>query len=473
MIFLFFFGLGITGYSYYLYRMVNQVFRSEFDSLLINFTADVAGSIDVTFFGQLRLDSRRFRQDQELFPFSLIETLFEIRDVSGRSLQKSRSLQDLSLPISNSDIDFLQHQNFFLSHWVAPKKIFGNQSYRLITYRVTSEQHPPLILQIAVPDRLVRQNSIKLAQGFLVIIPSLLLIAAVLGYSFSSFALIPLKNLVTQIKSIEPSQLSYRLPPPEVTDEISDLSHSINQLLERLDQSFKAQETFIADASHQLKTPLAILKGELEQLIVDPRFDPSTRVKIESLKVEVDGLTKLVSNLLLLARIDSGEGQIVLDSVDLEDVLSSAIRRIQAYAQSREIRLKYNLIEPANEDFGQENFFVKGDYELLVSLFQSLLENAIKYSEQKSEVEVELSWGTGGVRVIVRDFGPGIPESELIAVFERFRRLPQTDVAGSGLGLAIAKKIADLHGAVLFLKTGVGMSPKTFGLEAHFHIKKF
>lgn len=471
-IFLFFFGIGIAGYSFYLYRMVNQVFRSEFDSLLINFTADVAGSIDVTFFGQLRLDSRRFRQDQELFPFSLLETLFQIRDPAGRTLQKSRILADENLPLDQSDLNFLEHQNFFLTEWTSPKKILGNNRYRMITYQVSSPDRPPIILQIAVPDRLVRQNSLKLARGFFLTIPSLLLVAALLGYIFSALALNPLKNLVQQIKSIEPSQLSHRLPPPLVEDEISELSSSINQLLERLELSFSAQETFIADASHQLKTPLTILKGELEQMLNETKEDLGAQEKIKSLKSEVDSLTNLVSNLLLLARIDSGEGQLVLAPVDIEEVLSTAIHRIRAFAAANSMRIKYNLIEPAAEILSNHSFEVRGDFELLVSLFQCLLENAVKYSERDSEIEVDLSWGTGGVRVVVRDYGPGIPQTELKRVFERFVRLPQAVVSGSGLGLAIAKKIADLHGAVIFLTSGANETPRRYGLEAHFHIKK-
>ncbi len=466
LVFVLFFGGTLCGYSYYVYRTVNSVFQSEFDVLLVGFAADIADSIDFSLIGGLRVDSKQFRQDRKIFPFPLKETVIQVRDLKGQTIQKSRALEEINLPFSKSELMLLYQHKFFFRNWTSSEEIVGNKSFRLVNYRLMSPTKPPLILQVAVPNRFVRENSIQVLNIFSISIPIVLLISAILGYSYSSFGLTPIRKFVDRLKAIGARDLEQRLVLPQPNDEIRDLSESVNSLLERLEKAFKSQETFVSDASHQLKTPLAILKAELELLGKEVKGDEGTQ-RVESLREEVDDLISLVGNLLLLARVDAGEDQLVLTEVDLDEVVTTAVQRLTHLAKAKCIRLKLNLGEMI--DVYSISFKVKGDADLLVSLFQSLIENAIKYSPNSSEININIKDQGGFLTVDIRDQGPGIPESEMPRAFERFHRVAKpSGPSGSGLGLSIAKRIADLHRATLEIKN----LPEG-GLEAHFEIKTF
>ena len=463
LVFVLFFGGTLCGYSYYVYRTVNQVFQEQFDILLVGFASDIAESIDFSLIGGLKVDSKQFRQDRKIFPFPLKETLIEVRDLQGQTIQKSLALQE-SLPFTKSELMLLYQYKFFFRNWTSSEAILGNQSFRIVNYRLMSPTKPPLILQVAVPNRFVRENSIQVLNIFSISIPIVLLISAILGYSYSSFGLTPIRKFVDRLKAIGARDLEQRLVLPQPNDEIRDLSESVNSLLERLEKAFKSQETFVSDASHQLKTPLAILKAELELLGKEVNGAEATK-RVMSLREEVDDLISLVGNLLLLARVDAGEDQLVLTEVDLDEVVTTAVQRLTHLAKAKCIRLKLNLGETI--DIYSISFKVKGDADLLESLFQSLIENAIKYSPNSSEININIKDQGGFLTVDIRDQGPGIPDSEMPRAFERFHRIAHpAGPSGSGLGLSIAKRIADLHRATLEIKN----LPEG-GLEAHFEIK--
>lgn len=467
LIFVLFFGGTLCGYSYYVYKTVNSVFQDQFDSLLLDFAADITDSIDFSLMGGIRVDSRQFQQDRRVFPFSFKETVIQIRDIKGQTLQKSMALKNLNLPFSQQEL-FLLYKNKFMSrNWTSKEDIVGNRSFRLLNYRIMSPTKPPMILQVAVPDRFVRENSIQILNIFTISVPIVLLISAILGYSYSTFGLTPLRRLIERLKSIGPRDLRQRLSLPRAKDEIFDVSVSINSLLERIEKAFRSQETFVSDASHQLKTPLAILKAELEMMSKEVH-SPESLEKVESLREEVDSLISMVGNLLLLARVDAGEDQLVLTEVALDEVVTTAVERLTHLAKGKNIRLKLNLGETLDM-YASMSFSVRGDADLLVSLFQSLLENSIKYSPADSEICITIKNQGVYLSVDIVDQGPGIPESALNKVLERFHRIPHpSSPPGSGLGLPIAKRIADLHEAQLELKNRPGG-----GLVAHLDIKTF
>lgn len=467
LVFVLFFGGTLCAYSYYVYKTVNSVFQSEFDVLLLNFTSDIAESIDFSLIGGIRVDSKQIGQDRKIFPFSLKETVIQVRDLRGRTIQKSRALGSIDLPFNQNELFLLYKNKFFFRNWVSHRPVVRNRSFRLANYRIISPTKPPMILQVAVPDRFVRENSVQVLNIFSISIPIVLLISAILGYSYSSLGLSPIRRFVDRLKSIGARDLEQRLSLPQSKDEIYELSDSVNSLLERLEKAFKSQETFVSDASHQLKTPLAILKAELELLQKDG-CDPETTARVESLREEVDALISLVGNLLLLARVDAGEDQLVLTEVALDEAVTTAVERLAHMAKSKNIRLKLNLGETLDM-YSSMSLSVRGDHDLLVSLFQSLLENAIKYSPLDSEISILIKNQGSFITVDILDQGPGIPESELPRVFERFHRVSRAEgPSGSGLGLSIAKRIADLHRAQLELQN----RPEG-GLRAHLEIKNF
>jgi signal transduction histidine kinase len=275
------------------------------------------------------------------------------------------------------------------------------------------------------------------------------------------------KLIIQKANAIEANQLKERVPVPDSRDEIFNLAVTINSLLSRLEKAFQSQERFIADASHQLKTPLAILRGELDLLLKKERSSEEVDAFLRSLSQEIDHLSKMVEDLLLLARTDAGVETFLFEKVRLDEVLIGEVARLEKLARTKSVKLKLN-VDPNIKDFE-----VKGDVDLLKCLFHNVIENAIKYSPESSPIEVDLKQSLGDndkLIVEVRDQGPGIAPEELDKIFERFHRSANARNLGlgAGLGLAVAKKIADLHGAEIAAK-----SLKSQGSQFTVQIKNF
>ncbi|MNL12618.1 Phosphate regulon sensor protein PhoR [compost metagenome] len=192
------------------------------------------------------------------------------------------------------------------------------------------------------------------------------------------------------------------------------------------------------------------MKGELELMFKVEEKDRAALVK-SSLQ-EVDNLSGIVQEMLLLARVDAGMGALNLQDLSLDEMIFEALARSEKLARSKEIKLKFDIENEGNTDAK----LVRGDKDLLENLIFNIIENAIKYSPKGETVNLCLIWKPNSSVFVVEDNGPGIPEEQLPYIFERFSRGSETKVKGFGLGLAIANKIAILHNASLRAETIAG-----------------
>jgi hypothetical protein len=262
----------------------------------------------------------------------------------------------------------------------------------------------------------------------------------------SKLALSPVQDITLKARGISGlSNLKERVPVPEPQDEIRELAETFNGLLERMENAFASQDRFVSNASHQLKTPLTILKGELDMLRKRQASPEDVAAGLESAAVEINRLIQLVQDLLLLARLEAGQDTITLTPVRVDEVLLKVVARLQKLATNKEVKL---ITQFASDEAGSElDVEVQGDEDLLDSMFENFIENAIKYAPVGSAVELSMRSHTGAVEVVIRDYGPGIPEELRQKIFERFTRVqPSNIIPGSGLGLSIASEIARLHG---------------------------
>jgi signal transduction histidine kinase len=218
----------------------------------------------------------------------------------------------------------------------------------------------------------------------------------------------------------------------------------INQMLERLEAAFRAQERFIADASHELKTPLSVLLAEAQVLTQQARTPEEYDRYVVSVQDQLRQLSRLVDSLLTLARADAGFPLANPAVVSVNDVVTEAVRRCEPIASRREVRLIPTLALPTED--GVEPA-VRGDAALLCSLVENVIRNAIRHSGVEQAVEVDVCFAPPEILVAVRDRGPGIPAEHLEHVFDRFYHIPRGEDPGqgAGLGLAIAKGVAELH----------------------------
>jgi signal transduction histidine kinase len=246
--------------------------------------------------------------------------------------------------------------------------------------------------------------------------------------------------------------LKERIPVPAPDDEIRELAMTFNGLLDRLDKAFASQDRFVANASHQLRTPLTILKGELELMRkANPPLE-EMKTGMESVGVEINRLIQLVQDLLLLARLEAGRDSITFKPVRLDEVVMRVVSRLQKLAHKKQVKISTHFA--ADIPGAELDVEVQGDEDLLDSMLENFVENAVKYSPAGSVVELSMKVFPTWIEVNVQDAGPGIPSDLSQKIFERFTRVqPSQMVPGSGLGLSIASEIAHLHGIKIDLKS--------------------
>ena len=293
----------------------------------------------------------------------------------------------------------------------------------------------------------------------LLVLPLALVLAALGGYLLSRRSLSPVIAMSEHASRIGSSTLHERLPVGNARDEYGQLATVINGLLSRLESAFEQQRRFMADASHELRTPIAILRGEADiALAVAERPEEAYREALAVVRAESRRLSRIVHDLFLLARADTGQQLLQLSDFYLDELVADCARTARSLASRRCMTVTSSASCEAP---------VRGDEDLIRRLILNLLDNALKYGSEGGTVDITLARSAGAYRVNVRDSGPGIPPEVATHVFERFYRgegarargrapaSPGHDdeehAVGAGLGLAIARWVAEAHGGSLAL----------------------
>ncbi|WP_186125371.1 ATP-binding protein [Burkholderia gladioli] len=253
----------------------------------------------------------------------------------------------------------------------------------------------------------------------------------------------PLRRVTRAVESRRPEALD-PLPDNRLPQEVQPLVHALNGLLARLAAALDTQKAFVADAAHELRTPLAAVQIQA-QLVARAQDDETRREALADLQSGVTRATRLAEQLLALARSEP-DGATVREPVALADVLAHCVSAQAVVAQKRNIDLGIEEAQPA---------IVDADIGALRVMLNNVLDNAVKYTPEGGRIDVSLSFDEGRVLVRVADSGPGIPPEERERVFDRFYRdssaRMRTDVSGSGLGLAIVKRVAAQQRAIVTL----------------------
>lgn len=252
-------------------------------------------------------------------------------------------------------------------------------------------------------------------------------------------ALRPVDQIIHAARSIGEQSLAQRLPVPETQDELQRLSETLNQMLERIESAFRRVTEFTADASHELRTPVALIRTTAEVALRKSRASEEYRQALEDVHAESVRTTELIQNLLTLARADAGKAALERRQIDLAPIVREASQQGQKLAQAKSLGFRADIPDAAVHTLG--------DASALRRLLLIVIDNAVKYT-QEGEITVRLSSANDRSEIRVSDTGVGISESDLPRVFERFYRADKSrnrDSGGAGLGLSIAKWIADVH----------------------------
>jgi len=278
--------------------------------------------------------------------------------------------------------------------------------------------------------------------AFAWLIPLGVLLAGLGGYFLARRSLAPVAAMGAQAERIGAVNLHDRLAVRNPNDELGRLAQTFNDLLDRLDQSFERQRRFISDASHELRTPVSILRGEAEVALSQASRSPEEyRESLAVLHQEAQRLARIVEDLFTLTRADAGEYRLAHSDFYLDELVADCVRAARALAQAKNITLV--AVTP-------EELPVRADEDLLRRMILNLLDNAIKYTPAGGNISVACGCVPDGYEVSVTDSGPGIPAEMQSRIFERFFRVDRSRArsgvdGGAGLGLSIARWIAEAH----------------------------
>ena len=332
----------------------------------------------------------------------------------------------------------------------------------LVAIRAYPDPRVGLSVMAGVPMQTLVLGVREIVGTLIAIAPFILLISVAVAYVIAGKALEPIERIIDDLEAITDGRsLHRRLPFAEESDELARLSATLNAMLSRLETSFDALRRFTADASHELKTPLTVLRADVERAM-SPRVSGAEKlVALEEALHETARMADLVESLLTLARADEGRFDLHRERVEMEPLARDVFETAQILGEHAGLTVVMPVVEEA---------IVMGDRIRLRQLFLNLVTNAIKYTPRGGRVEISLSTRLDGVTFTVRDTGIGISAADLPHVFERFYRADRarsrrvqapdgswTDERGGfGLGLAISQWIVRAHGGTLTATSRLG-----------------
>lgn len=322
--------------------------------------------------------------------------------------------------------------------------------------------HGDFVVAVEQSVTVHEQTLRRVREAMLVGLPLALLLAMAGGYTLASVSLRPVDAMRQQAEQISEHNLHERLPVSRPADELARLSITFNALLDRVEEAFDQRRRFTADASHELRTPVAVIIGESELALADERSATAYQHALRVIHGEARRLSHIVGDLFLLARADASEQPLTPLPMFVEEVVGDCVDAMATIARAKGVTLHFSPMSEVP---------YAADEVLLKRAVMNLLDNALKYTPAGGDVfaEAEPTVG-GGVRIEVRDTGPGIPAADRARIFERFfrvgsdgRRPGLADGSGAGLGLPIARWIARSHGGDLQL-TRSGEGGSTFAI---------
>ncbi len=328
---------------------------------------------------------------------------------------------------------------------------FGKEPFRFVSQRIDVNGRAYTV-QAGISIREEAETLERFQRYLLMFAPLLLLIAGAVGYWLSGRALAPVDMLTRTARTITGNTLNQRLEPLHTGDELQRLSDTLNEMLARIETSFTRVTEFTADASHELRTPISLIRTEAELALRRSRGEEEYREALRHILLQAERTTSLIEELLSLARADSGREGLNLQPVDLRGTLQDVAAGWRAVAGVRGLQFSERILEAGLR--------VLGDEVALRRVVNVLLDNAFKYTASPGgTVTLSAEEKDGQAVICVRDSGIGIAEEDQVRIFERFYRVDKTrsrEFGGAGLGLAIAQWIVQQHRGKIQVESTLG-----------------
>jgi len=443
-------GLRLTLWYLAIFLLAELIFGAGMWLILRQNLFDIA---DTALEGQAA-DLQRFLEARKAVPAAQLQTeisedykiersedYLQIADGSGNSIYRSRFFEEHPLPpLSLDELDRPLYRN----------RKLGHERFRLLSKQVDVDGRVYLV-RIGHPME-EEIETLDAFRGYMLwFAPLLLLGASAGGYWLSRRALAPVDALTRTARTISGHNLSSRLEQLHTGDELQRLSDTLNEMLGRIESAFLRITEFTADASHELRTPIALIHTEAELALRRSRDEAEYREALRHILLEADRTANLVEELLALARADSGREALDIRPTDLLPVLRESASKWNQVAALRNLQFEEHL--------DVERLPVMGDQNALRRVIDILLDNALKYSPAPGKVKLSGNVKDGRVAVTVADTGVGIAPEDQARIFERFYRVDKArsrELGGAGLGLAIAQWIVQLHKGSITVKSVPG-----------------
>lgn len=373
-----------------------------------------------TFFGNVvwqKVDGQQLERIKAIVPVTRTRRHVEILGPQGETIYVDKNARAEPLPHLAPGLHTIG-----INRNRARLGIFREDGYTLL-----------LAMDLAELDEDARLLWVEFAIAF----PLLVGLVAIGGWCLARSALTPVSEITAAAEKITANHLGQRLPQPITRDEIGRLTEVLNAMFDRLDASFQQAVRFSADASHELKTPLAVLRTSIEDLMESPDLASQDRAAVGALLEQTSRLTSITEVLLLLSRADAGRLQLDFAATDVAEIIHGCVEDARALAEDRQIEIESEI---------PERLLVAADGRRLAQILLNLFDNAVKYNRPRGRIRVAASYESEYLTVSVSNTGGGIPTHHISKLFDRFFRSDvYPDTPGQGLGLSLARELARAH----------------------------
>ena len=430
-----------------IYRMVSNIVYNHLDEDLETEFSEVSKSIAVINDELIFTNSYEFLE-REHKQIEVNPTFIQIVDSLGINIKKTENLFDNNLIFHQPQIK----KQFY------DTKVAGS-AVRQIQAPIDSDNgKTKAYLIIAIPLEESALVLSKLKYILSISYPIMLLLLFSVSRIIAGKIISPINNIIITAENISRDNISERISTPPRKDELYSLTVTINNLLDRLEDTILRERQFTADASHELRTPISVIKGTLEVLIRKERNTDQYKEKIKYVISETDRMANLVENLLSLARFESGFIEPMIGTINIKKIIKNVILRFDKVMQERQIKMEYQF---------NNSGMIEADASMLEIIVENLISNSIKYSCDESSVIIKLDIENTKNVLSITNFGYIISPEHINNVFNRFYRSDQnrgSSIEGKGLGLAIVKRLVELQGFTISVDSST-LNGTTFKVE--------
>ena len=336
------------------------------------------------------------------------------------------------------------------SSYVETVKVPGKRTpFRVLSTRLADEKFD-YVIQIGTGMKSMRNTLGNFSENMLTAIPIALVLGTIGGWLLARRSLAPISYITEATQKITATNLGERLRSRHSDDELDHLIATINAMISRLEDSFKRMNQLTADVSHELRTPISAMRGEAELLLSKPRPQGAYRKALATYIEQLDFLTRMIDDLILLSKFDSNEARLTMIPIKLDRLLINLGDLFKVLAEQKGVELTVGIIERLD---------IVGDQTRLQQLFTNLIDNAIKFTPSGGHIDIALQRDKGFAKASIKDTGIGIPALEFEHIFDRFYQVDKSRDKGSkgvGLGLSICQWIVKAHHGKIELESAVG-----------------